>query len=360
MRIAIAHDSITQLGGAERVLQALHELYPEAPVFTLVYDKKLKEHFEGWTIVASPLQYLYNFVPKLQYLLPFIPLALMFFNLKGFDLVISSSSGFIKNLKLPKGVKHFSYCHTPTRFLWLEQKEYLKHEVPAFFRPIVGIYLKWLKRWDFKHAQKVDYFWANSQNVKERIQRYYKRDSEILYPWVDLEKFYPSAPKENHYLVAGRLQAHKRVDLVIKAFNELGKELHVVGTGRDEQRLKSMAAENIMFLGRIEDQELCQEYSSAKAFIFPQEEDFGLMPLEANACATPVIAFGKGGALETVIPNKTGIFFYEQDPEAVVSAVKEFEKKTFSSEDLFEQAQRFSKENFKQRVVELLLKKGSL
>lgn len=360
MRIAIAHDSITQLGGAERVLEALHELYPEAPVFTLVYDKKLKDHFVGWTIVSSPLQYLYNFIPKLQYLLPLIPLALNSFNLKDFDLVISSSSSFIKNLKVPKGVKHISYCHTPTRFLWLEQREYLKKEVPGFLRPIIALYLKWLKSWDFKQAQKVDFFWANSENVSARIRKYYHRESEVLYPWVDLTKFYPSTPKEEYYLVAGRLQAHKRVDLVIEAFNKLGKELHVIGTGRDEEHLKSIAKENIFFLGRVGDQQLCNEYSSAKAFIFPQEEDFGLMPLEANAAGTPVIAFGKGGALETVLPDKTGVFFKEQTSDSIIQAITEFEKKTFSAEDLFEQAQRFSKVVFKERIKELLLKEGLL
>lgn len=360
MRIAIAHDSITQLGGAERVLQALHELYPEAPVFTLVYDQRLKDHFEGWTIVASPLQYLYNFIPKLQYLLPLIPLALKSFNLKDFDLIISSSSGFIKNITVPKGVIHISYCHTPTRFLWLEQKEYLKKEVPGFLRPATALYLKWLKAWDFKQAQKVDFFWANSENVKARIRKYYHRESEVLYPWVDLDKFYPNTPKEEYYLVAGRLQAHKRVDLVIEAFNKLGKELHVVGTGRDEEHLKNMAKENILFLGRVEDQQLCNEYSSAKAFIFPQEEDFGLMPLEANAAGTPVIAFGKGGALETVLAGKTGVFFKEQTLDSLIEAITGFESKTFSSEDLFEQAQRFSKIVFKERVKELLSKEGLL
>ncbi|MEK7075645.1 MAG: glycosyltransferase [Patescibacteria group bacterium] len=358
MKVAIAHDSITQLGGAERVLEALHELYPSAPVFTLVFDTRLKDHFEGWTIVSSPLQYLYNFIPKLQYLLPFVPLSLMFFNLNGFDLVISSSSGFIKNMKVPKGVKHVSYCHTPTRFLWLDQKEYLKKEVPGILRPFVGLYLKWLKSWDFKHAQNIDYIWANSENVKRRIQKYYNRESEVLYPWVDLDKFYPTTPKQDYYLVAGRLQAHKRVDLVIEAFNKNGKQLHVIGTGRDEERLKSIAHQNILFLGRVDDLVLCNEYSSAKAYIFPQEEDFGLMPLEANATGTPVIAYAKGGSLETIIQNKTGVFFDQQTPEAIIEAVKQFEEKTFSSEDLFEQAQRFSKEQFKARVLQLLAKEG--
>lgn len=349
MKIALAHDSITQLGGAERVLEALHELYPEAPVFTLVYDQRLKDHFEGWTIVSSPLQYIYNFVPKFHWLLPFIPAALKFFDFSGFDLVISSSSVFAKNITVQKGIKHIDYCHTPARFLWSESESYVRDEVPALLRPLVKLYLSWMKKWDFNHAQQVDYFIANSANVQERIKKYYQRDSLIIHPCIDNAKFYPSAPKENYYLVASRLQKHKRIDLAVSAFNELNLPLHIIGTGRDSQRLKSMAKENVVFLDRVEDQILCNEYSGAKGFIFPQEEDFGLTPLEANATGTAVIAYKKGGAMETVIENKTGIFFDSQSVESLKEAVNRFEKMDFQSEDLFEQADKFSKDKFKEK-----------
>ncbi|GAC1412449.1 MAG: glycosyltransferase family 4 protein [Candidatus Doudnabacteria bacterium] len=350
MKIALAHDSITQLGGAERVLQTLHELYPDAPVFTLVYDQKLKEHFEGWVIVSSPLQYIYNIIPKFQWMLPLIPLSLKFFDLKKFDLVISSSSVFAKNISVPKGVVHIDYCHTPARFLWSESESYVNEEVPFLLRPAVRLFLGWLRRWDYRGAQAVDFFIANSSNVQQRIKKYYSRDSIVINPCIDSSKFYPSSPKENYYLIASRLQIHKRIDLAIKVFNDLGFPLHIVGVGRDEQRLVQLSKENIVFLGRVEDSILCNEYSGAKGFIFPQEEDFGLTPLEANATGTAVIAFKKGGALETVIENKTGLFFEEQTVQSLKQAVLKFEAMHFQSEDLFEQAEQFDKEVFKNKM----------
>ncbi|MDB4940102.1 MAG: glycosyltransferase family 4 protein [Candidatus Doudnabacteria bacterium] len=347
MKTALVHDSITQLGGAERVLEALHELYPEAPIFTLVYDQKLKEHFEGWTIVSSPLQYLYNIIPRFQWMLPFIPIALKFFDFSKFDLVISSSSVFAKNITVPKGVIHIDYCHSPARFLWSESESYVHDEVPWLLRPIVKVFLTWMRKWDYQKAQQVDFFIANSDNIQKKIKLYYKRESLVIHPCIDAEKFYPSMPKEDYFLIAARLQIHKRIDLAIEAFNQLGIALHVVGTGRDEQRLKNMANEKIVFLGRVEDPILCNEYSAAKGFIFPQDEDFGLTPLEANAAGTAVIAYKKGGALETVIENKTGIFFDKLEVESLKDAVRKFNTINFNSEDLFEQADKFSKDNFK-------------
>jgi glycosyltransferase involved in cell wall biosynthesis len=349
MKIALAHDSITQMGGAERVLEALHELYPDAPVFTLVYDQKLRDHFEGWTIVSSPLQYFYNFIPKFQWLLPLIPFALKFFDFSKFDLVISSSSVFAKNITIPKNVKHINYCHTPARFLWSGSEQYILEEVPAILRAPIRLYLDWMRTWDYQSAQRVDYFIANSVNVQERIKKYYNRDSFVIHPCIDTNKFYPSAQKENYYLVASRLQVHKKIDLAIKTFNSLGLPLHVVGTGRDVERLKALANDNVTFLGRVDDRVLCEEYSGAKGFVFPQEEDFGLTPLEANATGTAVIAYRKGGALETVVENKTGVFFDKLEVEDLKSAVKHFEEMQFNSEDLFEQAEKFSKESFKEK-----------
>ena len=197
MKIALAHDSLTQYGGAERVLQALHEIYPDAPLFTLVYDPKLREHFDGWHVISSPLQYLYRLLPRFQLMLPFIPLAVRFFDFSEFDVVISSSSTFIKAIRVPKKTLHINYCHTPARFLWYERDQYIRTEVPFLLRPFLKIYLKWMQRWDFKAAQRVDHFIANSKNVQARIKKYYRRNSTVIYPYVDNEAFYPSEPKEN-------------------------------------------------------------------------------------------------------------------------------------------------------------------
>jgi glycosyltransferase involved in cell wall biosynthesis len=339
------------MGGAERVLQALHEIYPQAPVFTLVYDKRLKENFEGWTIVSSPLQYLYNFIPRLQLLLPFIPYAWRFVNFSEFDLVLSSGSIFAKNIVVPKNVVRIDYCHTPARFLWVDMESYIASEVPKILRPLLRAYLMRMRKWDYKCAQRVDYYITNSVNVQNRIKKFYGRESTVISPFADTDFFYPSKPKEDYFLVAGRLQPHKRADLVIKAFNDLGKQLHVVGTGRALPDLQKEAKENIQFLGRVDDEILRNEYSGAKALIYPQEEDFGLMPLEAMACGTPVIAYAKGGALETVLENKTGIFFKEPSVQAIKDAVRKIEDMHFQSEDLFEQAQKFSKEQFKDQIT---------
>ena len=351
MKIAIVHDSITQMGGAERVLSALHEIYPDAPVFTLVYDKRLASHFEGWKIVSSPLQYLYNIAPRLQFFLPLIPAALRFFDFSGFDAVISSSSAFAKGIRAPKKVLHINYCHTPARFLWIESESYLREEMPAFLRPLARIILAQMRKWDLQSAERINFFIANSKNVQDRIKKIYGRDSEIIYPFADTNFFYPTAPKENFYLLAGRLQAHKRADLVVRVFNRLKLPLHVVGAGRALPRLREIAGDNIIFLGRADDEILRREYSAAQALIFPQEEDFGIIPIEANACGTPVIAYGKGGALETVIENKTGVFFSKQTESSLEEALARFHKMRFSPEDLFAQAERFNKQTFKEKIT---------
>ncbi len=342
------------------MLEALHELYPDAPVFTLVYDRKLAGNFEGWTIVSSPLQYLYNLIPRFQLMLPFIPWALKAFDFSGFDVVISSSSIFAKNITVPKDVLHINYCHTPARFLWAETESYINDEVPGFLKPLVRRYFKWMRKWDYEAAQRVNFFIANSKNIQNKIQQHYKRDSVIVHPYVDLEKFYPTVPKENYFVAAGRLQPHKKIGLVVKVFNELGLPLHVIGTGRDEAYLKSIGKDNIDFLGRVDDRVLCDEYSGATAFIYPQEEDFGMMPLEAAAAGTPTVAYGKGGALETVVEGKTGMFFNEQSEAALRAAILEIKDKHFNNEDLFDQAEEFSKEKFKERIKEYVDQCASL
>lgn len=352
--MALVHDSLTQIGGAERVLQNLHDIYPDAPVFVLAFDKKLGRHFEGWTIISSPWQYVYNFAPHLKYSLPFAPMVMRAFDFSGFDLVISSSSAFAKNITVPKGISHICYCHTPTRFLWVETNSYIKEETPAWLRGPVRFFISRLKKWDYAGAQRVDHFITNSKNTAERIKRFYNRESEVIYPGVDTEFFHPTVPKEDYYLVAGRLQAYKKIDLVIRAFNGTNRKLHVIGQGRALEGLKRIAGKNIEFFGRVADETLRDEYSGAKAFIYPQEEDFGLMPLEAMACGTPVIAYGKGGALETVLPQKTGLFFNEPTTESLNAAVDEFEKSEFLSEDLFDQAQKFSMDAFRRNIADFV------
>ncbi len=397
LKVAIAHDSFTQLGGAERVVEALHELYPTAPIFTLVLDRKLKSEFGGWDIRTSWLQVLYNFIPKLQYLLPFIPLATSSLDFSGYDVVISSSSSFIKNIYVPKNTIHINYCHTPTRFLWSDVN-YVNQEVPAIIRPLVKIVLGLMKKWDYKGAQRVTHFIANSKEVQKRIKEYYKRDSEVIYPFVDTEFWkhtsrrhsegvqpteeYQREGKEilhpsdafraqdddesgkDYFLIVGRLQAHKKNDLIVEIFSALGGsasggndsniKLHIVGTGRQEQYLKSIAKSNIKFLGRISDEQLREEYSGAKALIFPQVEDFGLVAVEAMACGTPVLAYGKGGALETIVAGETGEFFDSYDKEKIKQQIINWNSEKYQLNKLRTQAEKFSKEKFKQNTFNYL------
>ncbi len=382
LNIAIAHDSLTQLGGAERVLEALHEMYPQAPVFVLAIDQNLKDKYKTWDIRTSWLQIFYNFIPKLQYWLPFIPLAVWSLDFRGFDVVISSSSGFVKNIRVKKPAVHINYCHTPTRFLWSEPK-YVDQEAPKLLRPVVKLFLSWMKKWDYKGAQKVNYFIANSLEVQKRIKEYYHRDSKIIYPFIDVGFWQPSerrhsdaeldeaeesqnkhpeilhrtsryqddAGEKTYFLLAGRLQAHKKNDLIVEAFNELGLPLHVVGTGRQEEYLKSIAQQNVSFYGKVSDEELRKQYAGALAFIYPQVEDFGIMPLEAAACGTPTLTFAKGGSLETVVAGQTGEFFYSYDKEEIKRAIRSWQPEKYNLETLQSQAKKFSKEQFKQKFV---------
>ncbi len=359
MKIALAHDSFTQFGGAERVIEAFHEMYPEAPVFTLAINRRLKEKYKSWDIRTSWLQVFYNFIPKLQYFLPLIPLAVSSLDFSGYDLVLSSSSSFIKNVKLPKNCIHINYCHTPTRFLWSDEK-YVNQEVPKVLRWLVRPMLSLMKKWDYNGAQRVNQFIANSQEVQGRIQRYYQRTSTVVYPFVDTEFWKPIKQKSDYFLIVGRLQAHKKNDLIVEIFSALGGSasggndskfnLHVVGTGRQEEYLKFIAEPNIKFLGQLDDYQLREEYSGAKAVIYPQIEDFGLVPLEAAACNTPTLAYCQGGALETIIPGITGEFFESYDKEKIQQIILNWKPEKYRTEALQLQVEKFGKEKFKEKI----------
>lgn len=365
MKIVLAHDSFTQLGGAERVIDMLHEMFPSAPVYTLVLDRKLAERYADWDIRTTWLQRCYDWFPKLQYWLFLIPWAVGSIKIENADVVISSSSGFVKNIHLPKNIVHISYCHTPTRFLWIDV-DYIKDEVPLWLRPIVRIFLRWLRRWDYAGAQRVNYFIANSKEVQKRIGETYCRSSTVVHPGIDIAFWRPTAAKQNYFLVAGRLQAHKKIDWVVKVFNELNVPLHVVGTGRKEQFLRSIAKPHIKFLGYISDAELRDEYSGALALIYPQVEDFGLEPLEAAACGTPTLARAEGGSLETVVPGVTGElykFFTDggagkltdyQLREEFKKIILNWNSEKYPADVLRRHAVNFSKEKFKQQLIEFV------
>lgn len=353
MRIAIVHDSFTQMGGAERVIGVLHEVFPTAPVYTLVLDKRYQNQYKGWDLRATWLQYFYNLVPKLQYWLFLIPLAVSSIEIRDADIVISSSSGFVKNIRKPEKCIHINYCHTPTRFLWIDQ-DYVKQEVPLFLRPCVRLFLNWMRKWDYKGAQRVTYFIANSKEVQKRVANMYHRTSTVVQAGIDTDFWRPARVKQDYFLVAGRLQAHKKIDWVIEIFNGLNLPLHVVGTGRQKWYLKSIARSNIKFLGHISDERLRDEYSGAKAFIYPQVEDFGLMPLEAAACGTATLALAKAGSLETVIPGLTGQFFMEDDIQKFKQIVLNWRWQEYQLKNLRAHAEKFSTADFKKQIADII------
>ncbi len=360
MKIALAHDSFTQLGGAEKVFSSIRKLFPKSPVFTLVVDSKLASQLGSYDFRTSWLNGWYRLLPKLQYWLPVIPAAVGSLKFEGFQVVVSSSSSFIKNITVPKGSLHICYCHTPTRFLW-HNKEYVRQEVPWVIRPfvedILRFFLNRMEVWDYDGAQRVDFFIANSEEVRQRIQMYYGRDSVVIHPGIRTDFWKPTVPKEKYFLAGGRLQAHKNLDVVIDVFNEIGWILHVIGTGRHERDLKKRAGKTIRFLGRVTDEQLRDQYSGALGFIYPQLEDFGLMPLEAAACGTATLAYGKGGALETVRPGVTGEFFYEPDKEAIKEMIIQWNANRYSQAALVSHAANFTEEIFNRKMSDFIFQK---
>lgn len=353
MKVILAHDSFTQNGGAERVFAGMQECFPDSPVYTLAVDSKMRSTVRNWRVITSPLQWWYNQVGSLQKLFPLIPIFLRWFRTEPADVLLSSSSAYLKGLIKPAGGIHINYCHTPTRFVWSDFSYALK-EIPVLLRPLAWLYLQWLKRWDLKQAERIDYFIANSKEVQTRIKRYYHRDAPIIHPFIDTEFWRPTKAKGDYFLIAGRLAPYKQHDMVIEVFNILGIPLHVVGTGRAEGYLRSIAKSNITFLGAVTDEVLRDEYSGAQAFIYPQLEDFGIMPLEAAACGTPTIALAEGGSLETVIDGATGRLLQPLNAQTLSDVVADWDSARFRPADLSAHALRFSKVRFQQELKDFV------
>lgn len=355
-KIAIVHDYLTQKGGAEKTVLAMCEAFPSAPVFTSVYSlKKTLSEFGGKDIRVSHLQGWYLLARNHRLFLPFYQAVFTGMDLKGFDVILSSSSSFAKGVKKPKGAIHICYCHNPARFIWMKDA-YLKDErLYHLKRLYLALFFKRLKRWDLETVKDVDYFIANSFTVRERIKRFYSREAEVIYPPVDCAKFTVSEKNDNYYLVVSRLLGHKRIDIAIKAFNKLGLRLKIVGTGPHYSTLKNISSGNIEFTGTVEEEVLAALYNRCVALIYPQEEDFGIAPLEANASGKPVIAFAKGGILETM--RSSAVFFYNQTPDDIVEAVKKLNSFRFAPAKLRENALRFDKtvfiSNLKRKVEEI-------
>lgn len=354
MKVALIHDHLAQAGGAEKVLKALVDIYPNAPIYTLLYEKKhVNKYFKDRRIETSVIQRMPGGVKYYRWFMPFMPMAVEFFDLTGYDLVISDASAFAKGVITSPDTLHICYCHTPTRYLWDYTHQYINElDYNKYFKKLISLVLSYVRMWDKLAADRVDIFIANSRAIKKRIKKYYRRDSKIIYPPVDVDSFSLAKEKGDYYLIGGRLAAYKRVDIVIKAFLKNKKKLKIFGSGVDMPRLKKIAegADNIEFLGRIDGKDLPELYSKALAFINPQVEDFGITAVEAMASGTPVIAYNKGGARETVVPGRTGVLFSEQTVDSLVKVIDDFKPEQYSPNEIRTCARQFSTSAFKETI----------
>lgn len=351
MKIALIHDYLAQDGGAERVLKALHEIWPDAPIFVLFHDRKKIPHFNTALVNESWLTKLPLIKSHFQWYLPWMPHATEQYNLKDFDVVISSSSSFAKGVLIYPDTLHISYCHTPARYLWSDTHDYVAElKYNRIIKSILPRVIHHMRLWDKMSADRVDHFIANSKTVEHRIRKCYRRTSTVIYPPVDITNFNISKNVEDYFVAGGRLVPYKRLDLVIQVFNRLRYRLKIFGTGPELRKLQKMAKPHIEFLGRISDAEKSILFSKAQALIHPQLEDAGITPLESLASGRPVIAYGYGGATETLVPYKTGLFFHKQTWESLLDKILEFKPENWDSEYIREQSINFGVEKFKLNI----------
>ncbi len=355
MKLALAHDHLFQSGGAENILHEFSQLYPQAPIYTLIHNRHQSKYFEQARIITSYLQRLPASQQYFKYLLPLMPNAWERFDFSDFDVVLSSSSAFVKGIITSPKTIHISYCHSPTRYLWSDSLRYLQ-ELPLIEPAKSYLYhvLTRLRVWDQAAASRVDYFIANSNYIADRIQKYYRRPSVVIYPPVPTKNFSLSAKQDKFYLLVSRLRPYKRVDIAIKAFNALRLPLYIIGSGEEMQRLRRLAKPNITFLGELADQERNAFLSRCQALIHPQEEDFGITAVEAMASGRPVIAYNRGGACESILPGVTGIFFSEQNWEALADSVIRFRVNDFDPLIIRQHAETFDSSIFQKKITEFI------
>lgn len=359
MKTALVHDDLIQRGGAERVVVSLHDLFPDAPLYTSVYDKRTTlAEFARMDVRTSFLQqWLGGSGLMHKMALPYFPLAFDQFDFSNYDLVLSSCSRFAKGVITPPSACHVCYCHTPSRFAW-RTNEYLDQSRSGrMLGPMMRGTLNRLRTLDIMSAQRVDYFIANSENTARRIRKYYRREvAAIVPPPVQTARFEPVSADQvgDHFLIVSRLVGYKRIDLAIEACSRLGAHLKIIGTGPELAALKKNAGPTIEFLGALPDTEVAAHYARCRALIFPGEEDFGLTPVEAMASGRPVVAFRAGGALETVIAGQTGLFFAEQTPDSLAQALRSIAEYPFVTAALQAQAARFDVSVFHQRMRDVV------
>jgi glycosyltransferase involved in cell wall biosynthesis len=359
MKVAIVHDWLTGMRGGEKCLEVFCELFPEATLYTLLHKKgSCSKIIESMDIKTSFLQKFPRIEKDYRNYLFLMPKAIETFNMEGYDLIISSSHCVAKGVKSKPYSLHICYCYTPMRYIWDLYDTYFS--AANFCKKIgMGLFRAYLQKWDVESSKRVNFFIAISENVKERIKRIYNRDAAVIYPPVDTDFFTPAekvntALENSYYLAVSTLVPYKRIDLAIEAFNVLKLPLKIIGEGPEEKKLRKLANSNIEFLGWVDGDKLKFYYQNCKALIFPGEEDFGIVPVEAQACGKPVIAYKKGGVLETVIEGKTGVFFDSQTAESLISAVERFERMRFDARIIRQNAEKFNRNLFKERIKKFI------
>jgi glycosyltransferase involved in cell wall biosynthesis len=362
LRVAIVHHWLVTQGGGERVLETLASMFPDADIFTLLADpKQIPSSLRDRRIQQSFLARIPGSRRLHRHLLPLYPLAVEQLDLRGYGLVITSDAGPMKGVLVAPGAIHICYCHAPMRYLWNQYQDY-RNELSGIAKYTFSVSAHYVRAWDFAAAQRVTLFAANSANVSVRIHQYYSRPSVVLYPPVDTSLARLEANTSDAYLAVGRLVAYKRLDLVIEACNRLRRKLRIIGSGPEERNLRALAGPSVEFLGQVSDEVLWNEYARCRAFLFAAEEDFGMAPVEAQACGRPVIAYGKGGALESIATENTspgrttGLLFHEQTVQALCDTILEFERREQDFDPVFisDWAKRFDSAYFVDGFRELV------
>jgi glycosyltransferase involved in cell wall biosynthesis len=364
MKVALVHEWLTVIGGSENVFKEIAALYPNADIFTLVAREETikKLGLSDHKVTTSFIQKLPFAKTKYRAYLPLFPLAIEQFDLSGYDLIISSSHAVAKGALTSSNQTHICYCHSPIRYAWDLHHQYLKES--GLNKGLKGFIARYLlhriRTWDIISTNRVDHFIANSKYIAGRIRKVYGRDSEVVYPNVATEDFLPVFEKKDYYVTCSRFVPYKKIDLIVQAFAQMpDKKLYVIGEGPDFKKVSKLASHNTILLGFQPFDVLKKYLAEAKAFVFAAEEDFGILPVEAQACGTPVIAFGKGGALESVVENKTGMFFHEQSAAAIKEAVERFEinESLFNYKEIAHHASSFSTDRFKNQILAIINKK---
>lgn len=354
-RMALVHDYFIQMGGAERVAEVFHQMFPTAPLYTTVaLEHRLTPALRNAAIHTSFMQRMPAIESKFRHYFLLYPWAIERLDLSAYDLILSSSSGYGKGVHRARNAVHVCYCHTPMRWVWRYDDYAAREGFGTLSRVALPAMLSGLRWWDRRASRQPDYYLANSNVVAERIRQIYQRDAVVIPPPIDVERFQPSHEQDDYFLILSRLVPYKRIDLAVVACTRMNKRLIVIGDGPDRQRLEAMAGKTVQFLGRQPDHVVNQYASRCRALLFPGEEDFGMVPLEINAAGRPVIAFRAGGALETVREGSTGIFFDHPTDESLATALEAFEDYEWKPQQLRQHAEQFSAPIFAQRISAFL------